>query len=91
MMPSLPPGVVPYRRTPTFTARSVPQDLLREHSTKAGVWGRIVVLAGSVRYQPIECDESFVLGPGEVGIVAPTAPHRVEPSGDATFYVEFLR
>ena len=91
MLPSLPPGVVPYRRTPTFTARSVPQGLLREHSTKAGVWGRIVVLAGSVRYQPIECDESFVLGPGEVGIVAPTAPHRIEPSGDATFYVEFLR
>ncbi len=91
MMPSLPTGLTPYRRTPTFTARSVPQGLLSEHSTKAGVWGRIVVLTGSVRYQLMEGHEAFALGPGDVGIVAPNAPHRVEPSGDATFYVEFLR
>ena len=91
MMPSLPPGLAPYRRTPTFTARTVPQALQQVHSTKAGVWGRIVVLSGRLRYELIASGAAFELSTGDIGVIAPAALHRVEALGDATFYVEFLR
>jgi tellurite resistance-related uncharacterized protein len=91
MMPSLPSCVDAYNRTPTFTETSVPQALLETHSTKAGVWGRIVVLSGRLRYELMESGEVFEHGPDDVAIIAPEAPHRVQPLGEAQFYVEFLR
>ena len=42
-MKRLPAEVVPYKRTPVFEQHSVPAGLLKRHSTKAGVWGKIVV------------------------------------------------
>jgi tellurite methyltransferase len=38
------------KRTPEFTEATVPQGLLRDHSTKAGVWAQIRVLEGTLRY-----------------------------------------
>jgi len=32
-----------------------------------------------------------MLRPGHPGIVEPTIAHRVEPIGDATFFIEFYR
>ncbi len=90
-MPSLPSGVAAYRRTPTLTETSAPQSLLQTHSTKAGVWGRIVVLSGRLRYEQMNGGEAIELGPDDVAIIAPEAPHRVQPLGEVSFYVEFLR
>lgn len=36
----------PYKRTPTFDEHTIPAGLRRDHRTRAGVWGRIVVEAG---------------------------------------------
>ena len=91
MMPTLPPGVVPYRRTPTFTMGTIPQALLQAHSTKSGVWGRIVVVSGRLRYELVEGGQAFELGPGDVGIVAPGTGHRVSPIDQVRFYIEFLK
>lgn len=85
-----------YRKTPVFEAGQVPRGLLREHATKAGVWGRIVVSAGEVVY--VVGDRRWRLRPGAggsaadgAGVVVPELRHHVEPGPDARFCVEFWR
>lgn len=91
-MKSLPANVAAYQRTKEFTASSVPAALTRQHDTKAGVWGRICVLEGTLLYRILEPTvEEHVLSPGLDGIVEPRVPHEVEPTPGVRFYVEFLR
>ena len=91
-MKSLPPEVTPYRRTREFSQTTVPDALRHRHSTARGVWGRIYVLEGSLRYRILEPQpEEHVLSPERSGIVEPEVPHEVEPLGAVRFYVEFLR
>ena len=87
----LPDEFVSYRTTPVFTETSVPAGLTQAHATKAGVWARIVVLEGALRYHVRALDRSFVLDPARPGIVLPEVEHRVEPLGPLRFYVEFYR
>jgi tellurite resistance-related uncharacterized protein len=88
----LPASVTAYKRTAEFDESSVPAGLLRSHSTAAGVWGRICVLEGELRYRELEPERrETVLRPGRDGIVAPQQRHEVEPQGAVRFYVEFLR
>jgi len=87
-----PEGFVAYRRTPEFDEQTLPAGLKREHATKPGVWGRIHVVAGVLRYTvsaPV-C-RSFRLAAPASGIVVPDVPHRVAPEGAARFFVEFWR
>lgn len=91
-MSRLSPALEPYRRTPVFDESSVPSGLLRRHTTKAGVWGRICVLEGALVYrilEPVVREER--LEPGRDGLVEPQVPHEVAPIGHVRFYVEFLR
>ena len=77
-------------RTPEFTQDTVPAGLLRDHSTKRGVWARIVVLEGGLRYTVDGLKVSFDLSPEASGVVVPDLVHRVAPLGDVRFYVEFF-
>ena len=91
-MKSLPDHVVHYKTTPEFNQDSVPPGLRRDHATAAGVWGRIVVHEGSLRYvidtpEP----EEHLLGPGNPGIVEPQVPHHVVVEAAVRFCVEFYR
>lgn len=88
-MPHLPDGLEVYRSTPEFTEQTVPAKLRAEHSTKAGVWGRIVVEEGRLRY--IIGPTSWILKPGVHGVIAPEQRHAVEPLASVRFRVEFLR
>lgn len=91
-MKPLPSDAAPHRRTPDFTEATVPAGLLRSHTTKAGVWGRIHVVEGSLRYRILEPSvEEHVLEPGRDGVVEPGVAHEVEPLGPVRFFVEFLR
>ena len=91
-MPRLPDGASEYKRTSTFAATTTPEGLRMSHTTRAGVWGEIVVLEGRVLYViENEEDASFVLRAGLVGAIAPEVPHHVVPYDDASFYVRFLR
>lgn len=91
-MKTLPADAEPYKRTATFTEETVPAGLLRAHRTKPGVWGRIVVEQGELRYRILEPTvEQVVLRPGLDGVVEPEVPHEVEPVGAVRFLVEFLR
>lgn len=91
-MKTIPPDCVVYRSTPEFDATSIPAGLLGEHRTKAGTWGRIVVLEGRLHYHIVEPEpEHLVLTPGHPGVVEPTMLHRVAPDGAVRFRVDFLR
>lgn len=88
----LPAHVKAYKRTPDFTCDTVPKALLEAHDTKAGVWGRIVVVEGEVQYRIFEpTQEEVLLSPTLPGVVEPTMKHAVTPRPGARFYVEFLR
>jgi tellurite resistance-related uncharacterized protein len=87
----MPSGFAPYKRTPEFTEATVPQGLLRDHSTKAGVWAQIRVLDGALRYHVPPLSRQFDLTPGVPGIVIAEVVHHVEPLGSVRFFVEFFR
>ena len=86
MPPEIPAMAVPGRRTATFTARTTPAGLLRDHLT--AVWGELVVLAGSVRFVE-ETGRRVVASPGCRVTIVPRTRHHVEPADDAEFYVQF--
>lgn len=92
-MDTLPETVTEYRRTRIFTNEDVPAALTRAHDTKPGVWGRLEVLRGSLRYHVLEGDHvgTYTINKGEAGVITPAVKHRVEPTGPASFQVVFLR
>jgi tellurite resistance-related uncharacterized protein len=87
----LPEGFVAYKRTPEFTQDTIPKGLTKNHSTKRGVWARINVIDGRLRYRVAALDADFELAAGTPGIVIPEVLHHVEPVGAVRFYVEFYR
>jgi tellurite resistance-related uncharacterized protein len=92
---ALPSNVSPYRRTPEFTAGTVPAGLLKAHTTKDGAWALIHVLEGRLAYRildPRRAPSDVILTPDTPpGVVEPTILHEVEPLGPVRFYVEFHR
>ena len=91
-MKALPTNVFPYKRTPDFTESTVPAGLLRSHDTKEGVWGKIVVLEGTLLYRILEPEvEEILLSSNRCGVVEPTVRHEVVPFSGVRFYVEFHR
>jgi tellurite resistance-related uncharacterized protein len=90
-MIEIPSDVRAYRRTQEFTETSIPAGLLRQHSTKPGVWGRIVVLEGTLIYRILDVPSTAVLSPACAGVVVPEILHEVEAQGPVRFYVEFLK
>ena len=89
---ALPDGVFGCARTPEFSEGSIPGNLLKCHRTRAGTWGKIVVLEGRLCYRILEPEIcAFELSPDNPGIVEPEVPHEVEASGRVRFYVEFYR
>lgn len=84
-----PPGLVAYRRTPEFTAATIPAGLTRGHSTKAGVWAALNVLEGELIFRDLERHTERRLGQGIHGLIFPTRLHEVEPLDGVRFFVEF--
>jgi tellurite resistance-related uncharacterized protein len=87
----MPEGYVSYKRTPPFTHATVPQGLLREHRTKAGVWALIHVQRGALAFHEVGAATPRAVGAGEQAVVLPEIEHRVEPQGEVEFFVEFWR
>jgi tellurite methyltransferase len=87
----MPDDAAVYKRTDDFTETTVPAGLRRDHATKAGVWGRIVVSEGRLRYEVPSSSHTFDLAPGTDGIVLPAVLHHVVPIGAVRFHVEVLR
>ena len=89
--PTLPSGLVEARRTPMFTAESVPPALIASHRTT--VWAELHVEAGCVRF--VELDgphpRDVSVDAGRSTVIVPDTHHRIEPSTDAAFFVRFYR
>lgn len=88
--PVMPDGLVLVRTTPTFTEETVPAGLRRAHRVAEGVWGRLRVEQGSVRFvfeDPPGTSRDVPAG-GTVDI-PPGVAHRVEPQPGCRFAVEF--
>lgn len=86
---SWPADLVAYKRTPEFTETTVPAGLLRQHSTKAGVWAKIHVLSGSLLFQDLADGTERLLTTGVHAIIYPQVEHQVAPVGGTRFFVEF--
>ena len=87
----LPDHYVAHRRTRAYTADSMPPALGVEHATGVGVWGRIVVTGGRLRYRVPALGVDTLLSRGDEAIVVPEVAHQVEPSGAAGFHLVLYR
>lgn len=91
-MTDFPEGLTKYSETPLFTAESVPEKLLKAHATKAGVWGKLRVLEGSLHYiVPGPPASRSRIEAGDHGVIEPAVHHHLELSGPVAFKVEFYR
>lgn len=89
---SLPEGARRYRSTPSFDDSSIPAGLLGEHSTKDGVWGRLVVEQGELWVDfALPLSTSVHGTTDEPIVIPPSIVHRVRLAGPARFRVDFLR
>lgn len=87
-MKTLPNDIELYRCTSIFTHENVPQGLLKDHSTKKGVWGLIKITQGKLEYS-IGADEIYLLEPGKNGVIEPEIVHHIKIIGSVEFFVEF--
>lgn len=79
----------PYRSTPVFDESSLPAALRGEHRTKAGIWGVIRVLEGTLRLTILTPRSEQLLTPDQPGLIAPEQTHFVEPLGPMRMQVDF--
>ncbi|MEP3246411.1 MAG: DUF1971 domain-containing protein [Sneathiella sp.] len=92
MFSALPDGAKRYSTSPIFNQETVPQALLKDHQTKAGVWGRLVVLDGSLDF--IIPDRHPLAHPviaPDFAVIEPEIIHHVSLKGPVRFQVEFYR
>jgi len=87
----LPNGFVTYKKTPIFTEESLPAGLKNDHSTKAGIWAKIIVTEGKLRYRVDTLGTDVELSLDKFGIVVPEVLHSMEPLGTVHFFVEFYK
>jgi tellurite resistance-related uncharacterized protein len=88
----LPADLELVRTTEVFDNDSVPAGLLRAHQVAEGVWGRLVVHTGRVRFVFEDLPERPIeLGTGQDQVIPPLRLHHLELDEPATFAVEFYR
>lgn len=88
----LPKDVKVYAETPVFTEDSCPHKLTREHDTKPGVWGRLIVLQGALDFViPGPPSITQHIETGSMIIIEPTVLHYVVLNGPVRFKVELLK
>ncbi|MEC7277490.1 MAG: DUF1971 domain-containing protein [Bdellovibrionota bacterium] len=90
-MKEIPQNAKVYKQTDVFDEKTVPKALLKEHSTKTNVWGKIVILEGRLIYSIPSTKEQFELTVSKFGVVEPEVKHLVKPLGKVKFYVEFYK
>ena len=87
--------LVAYKRMPVWNKDNMPEAVQRKHNTKVGIWGKITVLKGTLKF--IELTEEgdviaeHLFKAGADNLMAqPQAWHRVEAAtDDVEWYLEF--
>jgi tellurite resistance protein tehB len=95
-MTQIPENFYRYKQTDIWTNETIPEAILNKHNTKAGVYGKILVLEGALAYTAFkdtkgEVDYKAVIKAGSHGVSAPQQWHKVEPIGETKFLVEFYQ
>ncbi len=92
-MKTIPDDFVPYRTVGPFDQDSVPKGLLRDHNTKAGVWGRLDVGSGHVTYVITEpgFESEHELSSNRPAIIVPEQKHHLKLTCDVMFHITFFR
>jgi tellurite resistance-related uncharacterized protein len=90
-MKALPDNVQVYKKTANFTEITVPPAILNRHNTKAGVWGRLVIVSGQVEFVDLESGALISATPQRSVNIVPEAWHCLRFNGPCEFYVEFLK
>jgi tellurite resistance-related uncharacterized protein len=88
----LPADLRVVRATALWDERTMPAGLRRSHRVAPGVWGRLQVRKGQLRfradtYPPLD----VAVAPGTEQAIPPEVEHEVEPLGEVSFLIEFLR
>ena len=87
----LPDGLRLVRSSPEWNAQNVPAALLRAHRLASGMWGRIAVHEGQLRFvASTEPALDIVCGPGTSQAIPPDVEHEVELRGAVRFTIDFL-
>lgn len=88
----LPDGLELARTTDVFDERNHPGGLLRAHQVADGVWGRLLVHSGSLRFVfEDDADTPLTVPAGGTVVIPPARRHHVEFDGPVTFAIEFHR
>jgi len=74
-----------------FTDQSMPAGLKKDHLTRPGIWAKIVVAEGRLRYCVAPLSVKMELSENRPGIVVPEVSHRVESMGPVRFFLVFYR
>lgn len=84
----LPDRFVARDRTPTFTETTMPLRLRQGHRMSVGVWGRVVVEAGNLRYRVDRLATDIALSAAQAAAIPPDVAFSLEPVGSARFFLE---
>ena len=88
----LPDGLTVVRTTGVWDEGTMPGGLRRSHRLGDGVWGRLCVQHGRLRFRArTEPVLDQVIGAGGAQAIPPGVEHDVEPQGSVRFSLEFLQ
>lgn len=92
MIAQLPEGLTQSGQSGVFKSGSVPDAILNWHTTKAGVWGKIVIYQGSAIYEILtDPVEKIELDQTVCGLIEPEQPHRLTPAENTEFQILFYK
>ena len=89
-MMDLPETVEKYSQSRLFTEDTTPPNFQKDHATRPGVWGRLVMESGALIFAWAD-GEMAPLAKGDVMVIPPEVRHRVVLEGPVRFFVEFYR
>ncbi|MGH3733736.1 MAG: DUF3565 domain-containing protein [Acidimicrobiales bacterium] len=85
-----PPTLRRVRATPIWDEQTIPKALRRDHRIAAGTWGLLIVHRGRLRFIASTTPEIDVeVDAGSTQGIPPEISHRIEPSDDVRFSIEF--
>lgn len=80
----------PYKSTPIFDENTLPAALQNAHNTKAGTWGLLDLLSGTLDYVIEESGETRHMTAGDQQVIIPEQRHHVKLTGPMQMQVHFL-
>ncbi|NRA85087.1 MAG: DUF1971 domain-containing protein [Gammaproteobacteria bacterium] len=94
-MSKIPENYINYKSSAVFDRSNVPKMFLHRHNTRAGVYGEICVLSGSLKFYGFsdrrgDVEQEIIIMSDNTAISPPQYWHKVEfLSDETTFRVDF--